>query len=274
MWTGLDIIPGSPDLVAANERHPDLAAALRELGQRYEEIGGVILVTPEFYDPGAFPVDGSDPLYEDHSHPGLENVGEVPARHWDGLPFLADTLQRTARQFGVPVALRETLLPVSAWAPLRLMFPTWVPMPLLPVGMTDLGPQNHYRFGLALRQAAIEAPKPIAILVATNLTQRQDMYSLDRQRLPREGRQFDETLLHAFETGNWEEFEQLDPVVRRKARPDQPDGRLWALIRGLSAGLKGDVLSYKETAGAWGMAVVHYEPPRQGSSAEDASVAA
>ena len=147
-------------------------------------------------------------------------------------------------------------------------------MPLLPVGLTDLGPQNHYRFGLALRQAAIEAPKPIAILAATNLTQRRDMYSADRQRLPREGRQFDQALLQAFETGDWSPFERLDPRLRRKARPDQPDERLWSLVRGLSAGLKGEILSYKETAGAWGMAVVHYEPPRQAATDTDASVAA
>ena len=39
---------------------------------------------------------------------------------------------------------------------------------------------------------------------------------------------------------------------------------MWALVRELTSGLKGEVLHYEPAFGAFGMALVHFEPPSSG----------
>jgi aromatic ring-opening dioxygenase catalytic subunit (LigB family) len=163
MWTALEIVPWSPDLA-----HGQATAALRrqlaEIGARHAETGGVIVIQPDLAERDAFPVVADDPIAE--SGWQAEWGAAPPARRWDGLPFLAEFIQRAARREGVPVTLRHAPLAPSLWLPLREIFPTETAMPVLPVGLSGLGAANHRRFGRALRAAADASPKPIAVIVA------------------------------------------------------------------------------------------------------------
>ena len=55
-------------------------------------------------------------------------------------------------------------------------------------------------------------------------------------------------------------------MTRRSLERARPEGgeRLWALVRELTSGLKGEVLHYEPAFGAFGMALVHFEPPSSG----------
>lgn len=260
MWIGLDIIPNAPTFVEGDKYHPETVARLRELGRQYDqdELGGVVVVTPNYSEPDAFPINNGDPLPEDRTWQGFAGLAAVDDRHWDGLPFLADTLQRTARQAGVPVSVKPGAIDHSIWSPLRWMFPPEIPMPLLPVGLSGLSPRAHYRFGQAIRQAVLEAPKPIAVLISSNLTEQTQWLNWKKKNLPREGQAFDAALLAGLQAGDWRKFDSLGDKIIDAARPDRPNG-LWALLRGLSQGLQGELRHYSTALGAYGMALVHYE---------------
>ena len=258
MWAGLDIIPNSPTFVEGEKYHPEAIQRLQELGKQYEEIGGVVVVSSNFYDEDVFPVNNADPLEEMRDWQGFAGLAAIDDRHWDGLPFLADSLQRAARLFGVPVGMKSGPIDHSIWSPLRWMFPPQIPMPILPVGVSDLGARTHYRFGQAIRQAVLEAPKPIAILVSSNLTHRTDWLNWRRKNLPREGQAFDAAILEGLEVGDWTKYDKLGAKVKDAARPDEPHC-LWALVRGLTMGLQGEIRHYSPELGAFGMAVVHYD---------------
>lgn len=163
MWTALELVSWSPAL-AAEGGAAGLRRALREAGARHAELGGVIALTDDLRDDEAFPVIPDDPIDEAGWR---EDWGTAPLkRRWDGLPFLAEYVQRAGRAEGVPVALRHGPLPPSVWLPLRDVFPPETAMPVLPVGIsTALGAAGHRRFGRALRAAAEASPKPIAIFV-------------------------------------------------------------------------------------------------------------
>ena len=165
MWTALEIVPWSPDLA-----HGQAAAALRrqlaEVGKRHAETGGAIVIQPNLAERDAFPVIADDPIAES----GWQaSWGPAPApRRWDGLPFLAEFVQRAARQQGVPVTMRHAALSPSLWLPLREIFPPETAMPVLPVGLSGLGAASHRRLGRALRAAVDASPKPIVVVVASH----------------------------------------------------------------------------------------------------------
>lgn len=261
MWLGLDIIPHAPTFLDGERYHPEAVRALRTLGEAYADVGGVVVVSPHFYDPNAFPVNPGDPLEEASDWKGFPGLPANRMRRWDGLPFLAETLQRCARTRGVPVALRHGFIDHAVWAPLRWMFPS-EPIPVLPVGVSGLGPQNHYRMGQAIRDAVLDAPKPIAVLISTNLTYRPDWVRYDKSELPAAGRAVDAALLHGISSGDWQPLERLDTKLLRDARPEG-GVRLWSLIKGLSEGLRGDVRYYGPSLGAFGQALIHFDPPGQ-----------
>ena len=163
MWTALEIVPWSPAL-ALDQASAALRQQLAEVGARHAETGGVIVVQPDLAERDAFPVVADDPIAESGWQAGW---GAAPKpRRWDGLPFLAEFIQRAARHEGVPVTLRHATLSPSLWLPLREIFPLATAMPVLPVGLSGLGAANHRRFGRALRAAADASPKPIAVIVA------------------------------------------------------------------------------------------------------------
>lgn len=270
MWAGLDIIPHSPTFVEGQKYHPKAIEHLQALGRQYEEIGGVVVVSTHFFEEDFFPVNNSDPLQEFRDWQGFAGLAAIDDRHWDGLPFLADSLQRAARAYGVPVGMKPGPIDHSVWAPLRWMFPPHIPMPVLPVGISDLGARTHYRFGQAIRQAVVEAPKPIAVLVASNLTHRTDWLNWRRKNLPREGQAFDAAVLAGLEEGDWSQYDNLGTKIKSAARPDMAN-RLWAVVRGLNSGLRGEIRHYSAELGAFGMAVVHYDTglTDAGEGAED-----
>jgi len=265
MWQGLDLIPHSPTLVQGETYHPDAVEHLQALGREYEDCGGVIVVTPHMYNEDAFPVNPADPLQEKADWEGFFGVSDVQLRRWDGLPFMAEALQRSARRFGVPVAAKPGPIDHSIWAPLRWMFPPSTAMPLLPVGVSGLGPRSHYKMGRAIRDAVENAHKPIAVLVSSNLTHRPDLLRWDARELPAEARVVDDAILRGLRENDWSRFERLEPRQLRTARPEA-SRNLWSMLRGLTAGLRGELRYYGNALGAYGMALVHFEPPHQNAA--------
>lgn len=265
MWRGLSIVPHSPTLVEGERYHPELVRRLRTLGEAYLDSGGVLIISPHYYDEGAFPVNPLDPIQEVVDWEGFPGFEPQELRVWDGLPFLAEALRRTARRFGVPTVFKPQGLDHGIWTPLRWMFPQF-PMPLLPVGISGLGPQTHYRMGQAIRETVMEIPKPVVVLLSLNLTQRLDWLRWDRHEFPPEGKEVDHTLLDAMKHGDWSRVQKLN---RRALEQAQPEGgeRLWALLRGLSQGLKGEIRHYEPAFGALGMAIVHFEEARKADAA-------
>lgn len=163
MWTTLEIVPWSPDLVG-DRATAALRRQLAEVAGRHVDTGGAIVLQPSLASRDVFPIVADDPIAEAGWN---ENWGPAPAgRRWDGLPFLAEFIQRAARVEGVPVSLRHAPLMPPQWLSLREIFPPETAMPVLPVGLSGLGPASHRRFGRALRAAAEASPKPIAVIVA------------------------------------------------------------------------------------------------------------
>lgn len=257
MWQGLDLIPHAPTLIEGDKHHPQVIQELAKLGKQYDEVGGVLVITPEFHDEDVFPINPADPLREHTDVTALPGLRPAQSRQWDGLPFLADSLQRAARGRGVPTALRPGPIGYSVWAPMRWIFPE-LPVPILPVGLSAMGSRSHFRMGQAIRDAVLEAPKPIAVFVSTNLTYRPDWIRWDKNELPAEGRALDRALLQGLKEGDWSAFDNLDDRIRNNAQPEGGD-RLWQLVRGVAGELRGDVRYYGSALGAYGMALVHYE---------------
>ncbi len=268
MLHALDLIPHAPTFVEGKKYHPDLVRHLQKLGKRYDdaEIGGVLVVSPHFYDEYAFPVNPDDPLEETADWEGFDGLADVARRRWDGLPFLADAMQRAGRNQGVPITLKSGPIDHSIWAPLRWMFPSTVPMPVLPVGLSGLSNGTHLRMGRAIREAVSGAQKPIAILVSSNLTHRPDKIRWDGKRLSPAGMRVDRALLRGLEQGDWSEFADVSEADLDAARPEG-GLRLWSLIRGMTSDLDGELLHYSAELGAYGMALVHYEPQRKSRAA-------
>jgi aromatic ring-opening dioxygenase catalytic subunit (LigB family) len=257
MLQGIDLIPHVSTFVDGEKQHPEAVAELKRLGAAYAETGGVVAVSPHFYSADSFPINPGDPLEESSEGVGVEDVAAAGQRRWDGLPFLADTLQRAARNRGVPTVLRGGPIDPGIWLPLRWMFPPETAMTVLPVGLSGLGPRNHYRMGLAIRDAAVAAPKPIVVLVSANLTNRPDLAYKRKTLLP-EGRAVDQAILAGLTASDWGAYEGLAKETVEAARPDGGENMLW-LLRGLSSGLRGDVRYYGHAHGAYGMALVHFE---------------
>lgn len=261
MWRGLDLIPHSPTLVEGERYHPEVVRALRTLGEGYLDSGGVLVVSPHYSEEGAFPINPLDPIPEVVDWQDFPGFEPQRLKEWDGLPFLAEALRRTARRFGVPTVYKPQGLDHGIWTPLRWIFPQF-PMPVLPVGVCELGPMSHFRMGLAIRETVMEVPKPIVIFVSLNLTQRLDWLRWDRSEFPPEGQEVDQALLFAMKAGDWSGVDALSHRSLEKARPEGGE-KLWALLRGLSQGLRGEVRHYESAFGAVGMAIVHFEPGRK-----------
>ncbi len=245
MWTSLEIVPWSPDL-ALGRATAALRRQLAEIGARHVETGGVIVIQPELAERDAYPVVADDPIAEAEWPPSW---GPAPApRRWDGLPFLAEFVQRAARHEGVPVTLRRAALAPSLWLPLREIFPPATAMPVLPVGLSGLSAANHRRFGRALRAAADASPKPIAVVVAAHA----EPVAHGAGWAP---------LLEAFKsdtTAAWQD------ALAQAVQPVQ--SALWNVVAGLVAGRGGRVQSRPSTQGLPG-AVCITEPSAVGKQA-------
>jgi len=257
MWRGLAIVPHSPTLVEGERYHPELVRALRVLGDRYLDAGGVIVVSPHYRDEGAFPVNPLDPIQEVVDWEGFAGFEPDKLREWDGIPFLAEALRRTARRLGVPTIFKPQGLDHGIWTPLRWVFPQF-PMPVLPVGLCDLGPLTHYRMGEVIRETVMEVPKPIVVLISMNLTHRFDWLRWDKKEFPPEGKEVDQAILYALKAGDWSRVDALSKTSLEKAQPEGGK-KLWALLKGLSQGLKGEIRHYEPAFGALGMAIVEFK---------------
>jgi hypothetical protein len=201
----------------------------------------------------------------DFTYPEVE--GDTPALgtivgnpHPRGAPFEEKAKQASNVSF-VPAAMKTGPIDHGIWAPLRWMFPNF-PMPVLPVGISGLGPRSHHRMGQAIRETAELSPKPIAVLVSANLTYRPDLLRWDRSDLPPEGRVVDQAILTGLQEGDWQAYEELDPRTMKTARPEAGE-RLLAVLRGLAGSLRGDLRYYGPALGAYGQALVHFEPARR-----------
>jgi hypothetical protein len=76
----------------------------------------------------------------------------------------------------------------------------------------------------------VQAPKPIAVLVSSNLTHRSDWLSAKKKTLPREGQLFDAALLEGLQAGDWRKYDKLGKKIKAAASPELPQA-LWALLR-------------------------------------------
>lgn len=262
MWSGLDLVPYAPSLADGRRLHPDVVRQLERLGQEYAEAGGAVVISARMHDEDAFPINAGDPLEEAADWAPALGARPATLRRWDGLPFLADTLQRTARQQGVPVRPVRRPLDHSVWTPLRWLFPPETAMPVLAVGTSGLGPRSHMRFGQAIRNAVQESPKPIAVFIASNLSHRPERLRWEGAELSSEARMVDAALLEALRTGNWSTWDNLRPQLRARWQPDGPT-HLWSLVRGLIGDLRGEVRWYGPELGAYGMALVHFNPDQR-----------
>jgi aromatic ring-opening dioxygenase catalytic subunit (LigB family) len=258
MWAGLDLIPHSPTLIEGEKYHPELIKKLMALGERYQEAGGVLVISPHFYEENAFPVNPEDPIPETLDWEGFYGFRPRTMRMWDGIPFLAEALRRVAKRFGVPTIIRPGPLDHGIWTPLRWIFPDF-PMPVLPVGVCGMGASVHYQMGRAIRQTVLEVPKPVVVFLSLNLTHRPDWIRWDKKDFPPEGQEVDQAILKALKGGDWTPVEKLTRKTLERATPEGGKN-LWALLRGLTEGLKGEVLHYESALGAFGMALVHFEP--------------
>ncbi len=150
-----------------------------------------------------------------NAHPTLtssfDQFGDLTTkRTWNGDPMLAAKISHMSKIANIPIQLvSEERIDHGASVPLFTLTNHLPDIKVLPMGFSKLSPQDHFNFGVFLKDQLMDQDKRIAIIASGDLSHCLRNDGLHPYKP--EGEQFDTILQNAFKNHDSNALINLDP---------------------------------------------------------------
>ncbi len=192
----------------------------------------------------SFTINAHEEFSTDFSSFGNVNVSES----WKGEPVLASKIAHEASEHDVKVQLdSQDPLCLGCSVPLHLLASEMSDVHVLPIGFSDLSPEEHVKFGKLLKESILSSEKRIAVIISSVLS-----HTLTEDApggYHEDGEVFDEAVIEALQTSKLEDLLLIKPSVIKNA--DQTGYRTMLIGSGILHNMnhKFELLCYEHPFG-------------------------
>lgn len=232
----LYISHGAPtSLVERTKIHDVYESVGRVLKER--GVDTIVISSPHYFSSGEFEVETREsiPCIKDY----LGFPEDLYRFSYEGKnnSTLACEIIKQSEAEGIDVIESRTWgLDHGAWLPLYFMFPER-DVKVVPVSITSASPQDHFRFGSAIKSAADEIDGTVAIVGTGSPVHRLDLvrYGYYGEDKFEPGERFDEKLIEAVASANTDRILNVQREYPSLFRAAAPEGNLNPLYIALGA---------------------------------------
>jgi 4,5-DOPA dioxygenase extradiol len=238
----------------------DTVAALRALDVPRRIRPDVILVSTPHWTSRAFEVQSS-------AHPRqIYDFSGFPRKLYDvryappGDPELARLLVEEGKRRHLPVeATSEHGLDHGAWAPLLHIAPG-ATIPVVPLSITFLPPEEHRAWGEAIGAALARTEKRVAFVSTGSITHRLDRFGLEETEEWAEGARIEAEIVDLLLAKKYDAVASFDPDKWQTVAPEGDLAPLFEMLGALGSRFTPRLVHTGQAFGAAGMSTVEFVP--------------
>lgn len=186
----------------------------------------------------------------------LDEVSYTPP----GEPRLASMLVEEGQKAGLPVATTtEWGLDHGAWAPLMHLAPA-ADVPVVPLSIADLPPQQHIAWGRAIRAAVARAERRAVFVATGSITHRLDLARFEESATWSEGELLESEMVDLIVAGHAEELSRYDRAKWATAAPEGELLPLFTLLGAIGGTYRSREAASGQAFGAAGLTILEFVP--------------
>lgn len=255
--------PNAPNLIAPEVfggAGKEAVAALRALDVPGRIRPDVILVaTPHWISPVFYAQGSSRPrqIYDFSGFPRkLYEVRYEPP----GDPELARMIVGEGKRRGIDVELTtDHGLDHGAWAPLLSIAPG-ARIPVVPLSVTYLPPEDHLAWGEAIASALENTQKRVAFVSTGSITHRLDRFGMSETHEWSEGARIEKEIVDLLLAKKYAEVAHFDPEKWQTVAPEGDLAPLFVLLGALGSKFSPRLVHTGQAFGAAGLSTLEFCP--------------
>lgn len=177
-----------------------------------------------------------------------------------GDPDLARLLVREGTRRHLPVeATSDHGLDHGAWAPLLHVSPG-AKIPVVPLSITLLPPEEHRAWGEAMGAALAKTAKRVAFVSTGSITHRLDRFSMSEAEAFPEGAAIEKEIVDLLLAKNYDDVAHFDPDKWQTVAPEGNLAPLFEMVGALGPGFTPRLVHTGQVFGAAGMSTLEFLP--------------
>lgn len=237
-------------LAGIGNGHPqEFVQALLAAKQTLDNVKGFISVSVKWRPMGKFLVNRSAaPLV----------LGEDAPRYAaSGQPELAALIEKAAEATGLwAESTEEWGLDSGHWRPLIQLCPE-ADLTVVPLSLSQMSPEAHRKWGVAIRRGAQKWPVPLALVVNGSLSARLDLRN-EKEPIVESVKKFDDEIVRMLRSGKIGEMDEMDRNLFKAAQPEGGWGALYCLWGALGENIPGLLHHYSRPLPGVGIAAFSF----------------
>ena len=227
---------GAPTSLIEKTKIHDIYSKLGEV-LRERGVDTVVISSPHYLSRGKFEVESREniPCIQDY-YGFPDELYKFSYEVKNNLKLVSEIVEQS-KSAGAEVMRSESWgLDHGAWLPLYFMFPER-DVKVVPVSIASAGPEDHFKFGSAIKSAVQKIDGTVAIIGTGSPVHRLDLirYGYYGEEKFEPGEQFDEKLIEIVASGDFERILNIQKDYSSLFRAAAPEGNLNPLYVGLGA---------------------------------------